>query len=288
MHTLTNIHVAWNLWKEHIPVNQIAKRCNIHRATAYRWTHRFKTCGLKRTIELHTIAHKRERKRLDPIIKIRIYTLRNKYKQCCGQKIQRYLQREYNQKVSLATIYRVLKMKYTLNYKYRERKAYGKVPKAQKPRDLIQADTVDFGEIYAYTFVDTYTREVEVILRPTLESSDGKYALVESMKKFKYVNILQTDGGPEFEKEFKSQVLVYSKTHRISRPYKKNEQSYIESFNRTLRKECLGWMKYRKEEREELQKRVNKYLEYYHNERLHIGLDYQTPKEYLTFLSHLT
>lgn len=288
MSTLTNIQVAWNFWKENIPPDQIAKRCNIHRATVYRWIKRFKTCGLRRTLELHRTAHKRKRKRLDPIIKSRIYKLRIKHKQCCGQKLQRYLEREYEHKVSLATIYRILGQKYHLRSKYKVAKAYGKVPKATKPRDVVQADTVDFGEVYAYTFVDTYTREVNVVLRPTLEAKDGRTALIETMIKFKKANILQTDGGSEFEKEFKQEVTKYAKTHRVSRPYKKNEQSYIESFNRTLRKECLGWMKYKKEEINKLQEKVNEYMRYYHNDRLHIGLDYQTPKEYLSFLSHLT
>lgn len=287
MSTLTKMEVGWNLWKENIPVDQIAMRCGIDRATAYRWVKRFRTCGIRRTLELHKIAHKRKRKRLDPVIKLRIYNLRKKYKECCGQKIKRYLKREYGNEVSLATIYRVLNQKYKLRAKYRNAKAYGKVPKAIKARDVVQADTVDFGEIYAYTFVDTYTREVNVVLRPTLESTDGKEALIQTMGKFKKVNILQTDGGPEFEKEFKETVRNYAQTHRISRPYKKNEQSYIESFNRTLRKECLGWKKYRKVEMKYLQEKVNDYLRYYHNDRIHIGLDYQTPNEYLQLLSHL-
>ena len=95
-------------------------------------------------------------------------------------------------------------------------------------------------------------------------------------------------GDSEFEKEFILESKIYARQHRVSRPYKKNDQSYIESFNRTLRKECLGWMKYKKAEITKLQYKVDRYLEYYHNERLHIGLNYQTPKEYLQILSHLT
>jgi transposase InsO family protein len=287
MNTLTKIEVAWNLWKEKIKAEQIAQRCEVDRATVYRWIKRFKTCGIKRTLKLHKIAHTRPRKRLDPVIKRRILILREKHKQCCGQKIQRYLKREYGNEVSLSTIYRVLAEKYKLSSKYRKQKAYGKVPKASKAREVVQVDTVDFGEIFAYTFVDTYTREVNVVLRPTLEAIDGKEALIETMSRFKRVKILQTDGGSEFKAEFESTVPLYAKTHRISRPYKKNEQSYIESFNRTLRKECLGWNKYSRNQIEQLQKKVDNYLEYYHNERLHIGLDYQTPKEFLQFLSHL-
>lgn len=288
MSTLTNIHVAWNLWKENIPVNQIALRCNIHRATAYRWISRFRTCGLKRTLQLHKVAKKGKRKCLDPIVVRRIYELRNYHRQCCGQKIQKYLERKYGDKVSLSTIYRVLGRKYQLSAKYKKECTYGKAPKGRKPRDVIQVDTVDFGEIYAYTFVDTYTKEVEVIMRPTLESYDGKIALMHAMKRYKGTRLLQTDGGSEFEKDFKRSVSKYAKKHRVSRPYKKNEQSFIESFNRSLRKECLGWRKYTKEELLQTQKKVEEYLRYYHAERLHIGLNYLTPNQFTQLLSHLT
>ena len=288
MSTLTKIQVAWNLYQEEIPVDQIAIRCEVHRATIYRWIRRFRTCGLRRTLQLHKQAKTRRRKRLDPIIQKRIYALRVYHRQCCGQKIQRYLEREYGHQVSLATIYRVLAKKYRLSSKYRAKRAYGKVPKGTKPREVIQADTVDFGEIYAYTFVDTYTREAQVVLRPTLRSVDGKRALQIAMRSYKRTEILQSDGGPEFKEEFVQEAGRYAKRHRVSRPYKKNEQAFIESFNRSLRKECLGWMKYSNEDMEKLQGTVNEWLRYYHEERLHIGLGYMTPQEHLQNLSHLT
>ena len=53
--------------------------------------------------------------------------------------------------------------------------------------------------------------------------------------------LIQTDGGSEFKEAFAERVLAYCQRHRVARPYKKNEQAYIESFNRTVRKECLGW-----------------------------------------------
>jgi len=49
---------------------------------------------------------------------------------------------------------------------------------------------------------------------------------------------LQTDGGPEFKGSFAQRARAYCVRHRIARPYKKNEQAYIERFNRTLRKKC--------------------------------------------------
>ncbi|MFC1977783.1 hypothetical protein ACFLWS_05920 [Chloroflexota bacterium] len=54
------------------------------------------------------------------------------------------------------------------------------------------------------------------------------------------MNLLQADGGPEFKAEFKSKEHSFCSRHSTTRPYRKNEQSYIEGFNRTVRKEYLG------------------------------------------------
>ena len=45
--------------------------------------------------------------------------------------------------------------------------------------------------------------------------------------------------------EFALRALLFCDHHRIARPYKKNEPAHSESYNRTLRKECLGWSRYK-------------------------------------------
>jgi transposase InsO family protein len=81
------------------------------------------------------------------------------------------------------------------------------------------------------------------------------------------------DGEPEF----KSKLPLFCSRHRVARPYRKNEQSYIESFNRTVRKECLGWQNYRLKDLPECQKMVELFLERYHYHRPHMGLRMMTP-----------
>lgn len=78
-------------------------------------------------------------------------------------------------------------------------------------------------------------------------------------------------GGSEFEEDFKNHVFEYTNHHRVARPYKKNEQAYIESFNRTVRKECLGWIKYDPREIPEMKRYVEIFLDRYHYHRPHIG-----------------
>src|SRR4030065_343218 len=73
-----------------------------------------------------------------------------------------------------------------------------------------------------------------------------------------------TDGGPEFKAYFLTGLPAYCDRHRIARPYRKNEQSYIESFNRTVRKECLGWNKYRLRDLKESTHMGESFLQKYH------------------------
>lgn len=285
MKTIAQIEVAWHLWKEKIRPNQIASRTNKNRATIYRWIKKFNQIGLRRTIKWHDSCKKGKRhKRISVEVKIKILNTRNKYKQCCGVKLKYYLNKDYGINVSVATIYRVLRSTYKLSRKYKQRK-YGEAPKGKFARDVIQADTVDFGDIYAFTYIDTYTREAHVDLEFGLEAEDGYASLTSAQKIFNRTRLLQNDGGPEFEGVFVKNISTFADEHRVSRPYKKNEQSFIESFNRTLRKECLGWRKYTKKEFPKMKKLVNNFLVYYNNVRPHLGLGMKTPNE-ISVLSH--
>jgi len=163
--------------------------------------------------------------------------------------------------------------------KWRKNQKRGAVPTALRARAVIQMDTVAFGHLFAFTGIDIYTKEAEVMLRPTLTSDDGAAFLQTAMsQRFTgHVEVLQTDGGPEFKGAFAQQALDYCDRHRIARPYKKNEQAYIESFNRTLRKECLGWGTYRAQDLVRLIPEVHTFLERYHYHRPHMGFSPMRP-----------
>lgn len=173
----------------------------------------------------------------------------------------------------------MLKEKYQLRSKWQKNQKRGPVPSAKAPREVIQIDSVDFGGVFAFTAIDIFTRESDVLLRPSLEALDGQAFLHHSMpRRFDgFVEIIQTDGGKEFKKEFETDISKYCNLHRVARPYKKNEQSYIESFNRSLRKECLGWIKYQESEIPGLTRNIGDWLRYYHYVRPHISLGMRLP-----------
>ena len=279
---MTKIILAYELLEKDVSKSHIAKYLSVSRRTIIRWSQAIEKHGsLDAFLEHYNQAKKgsRQKRKTDAILKRRIWALREKHHQCCGQKIRYFLKKEYDQQVSVTTIYKVLSEKYQLRSKWQKNKPRGTVPKAESARQVIQMDTVLFGSVFAFTAVDIYSKECDVLLRPALGALDGKAFLEHCMpRRFNgFSKLIQTDGGSEFKAEFQETVGHYSDRHRVARPYKKNEQSYIESFNRSLRKECLGWSKYQASEIPELTILVEEWLRYYHYERPHISLGMKPP-----------
>jgi transposase InsO family protein len=77
----------------------------------------------------------------------------------------------------------------------------------------------------------------------------------------------------------------YADRHRIARPYKKNEQAFIECFNGTLRREEFGRTPFEAPDAGLAQQRADTYLAYYHNKWPHLALDTITPARFAE--SHL-
>lgn len=279
---ISKIVLAWDLLEQGVPKGRVADYVGVHRRTIIRWHQSIEECGdIECFLDQYLSAKKgsRLKRKLDPVLKRRIWDIREQKRGCCGQKIQYFLKEDHATNVSVTTIYKVLSEKYQLKSKWKKNKARGPVPRANNPRQVIQMDSVDFGEIYAFNSVDIYSREADVVLRPSLTSNDGYSSCKQSMhRRFNgHSKLIQTDGGPEYKDEFKKNILNFTNRHRIAAAYKKNEQSYIESFNRSLRKECLGWSKYKTNQIPKLTTEVNNWLVYYHYTRPHIGLGMRPP-----------
>ena len=223
MKSIPLIEFAWELHKTGQSVDTIAPKVDKNRATVFRWFSGIRLKGIRKFLRDYEKAKKgrRQKRKTDPVIKIRIYAIREQYRQCCGEKIQYWLKKDYGIRISLSTIYRVLGEKYQLRPKYREKnQKRGPVPAAVNPREVIQYDTVDFGRLYAFTSVDIFTREASVVMEAGLEAKNGARALVKQMKYFKFVDLMQRDGGSEFEKEWTTSAQKFCHTIRTSRPYK--------------------------------------------------------------------
>lgn len=286
--SVTRIRICWSLYQNGISPEAIPTQVGKNRATIYRWIKGIQLKGINKFIRDYQQAKKgrRQPRKTDVLTKLHIYTIREERRKCCGEKIQYFLEKEYGERVSVSTIYRVLNEKYQLRSKWKKYCQRGHVRKGEKPRESIQTDTVDFGQVFAFTAIDTYTKEASVILKPVLDAQAGKEALEEQLQFFGRIEHIQRDGGPEFKKEWQQYAQTKIQSIRTARPYKKNEQAFIERFNGILRKECLGHLKYKPEEIPELQRRVSEFLWYYHTERPHLSLGMFTPQQFA--MSHLT
>ena len=275
MEKLTQITLAWELFEQGVPKAHIAKHLGRNRETIITWIQAVQEHGLAAFLERHPQANRRPRpaRRVATRTKQLVWAIREREQGCCGQKIAYFLDKEHGLKLSVPKIYEILAEKYTLRSKWQKNTRRGDAPEADAPRQVVQMDTIHFGRVFAFTAVDIHSREADVLLRPSLLAADGEAFLRFALpRRFGgHVGTIQTDGGSEFEAEFKAAAPQFCDRHRVARPYKKNEQSFIESFNRTVRKECLGWSKFVPEEIAALTPAVEAFLDRYHYHRPHLA-----------------
>lgn len=285
--SVTAIHVTWQLVQSGVSPEEIPEKVKKHRATVYRWICGIRRHGINEFIRRFRSAKKGHRHRkTESVTKARVYATREKYRNCCGEKVRYFLLKQYDESPSVSTIYRILGEKYELRSKWKKNMKRGSVLRGTKPREAIQFDTVDFGDVFAFTSIDTFTKEPCVILKAKLDSKAGAEALKEQIEYFGHIDGAQRDGGPEFKGDWEALARQHAGRVRTARPYKKNEQAFIERFNGILRKECLGYGPYRPDQIPELQKQLDEFMQYYLFERPHLSLNMQTPNEFT--MSHLT
>ncbi len=281
MNRYSMFELAWELYLAGLNPAAIGQRVNRDRATVYRWIAQIKILGIREFIRKKKESKRRRQKRkLMGLIPAKIRGIRRETG-WCGQKIAKELLENHRIKISVPTIYRVLKQDFELGAASKPHQFRGEAPKANQPREVIQHDTVNFGELYAHTSIDVFTKEPAVIIVDNLESETGVDAFHRQKSFYGSANLHQTDEGSEFKGNYQASVEKTGSLHRFARPYRKNDQAFIENFNRSLRKECLGWGKYKKEEKADVQKMVDEYLQRFINRRWHMGLpNMMTPAQF--------
>jgi len=206
----------------------------------------------------------------------------------CGQVVYRELKKR-GVMVSLSSVQRTLSRCALLKKRSPWKRPHDATPRPQPTHAgaLLQADTVhillpDGTRLYVYTLIDVYSRwayaEVSTKLRAYM--SAAFIARAQKRAPFRFA-MVQTDHGPEFSTRFTHILLRNSVAHRHSRVRQCNDNAHVERFNRTLQDECLNRTTH---SLTDFRKALKQYLPYYNGKRMHMGINYKTPKEMLQVL----
>jgi putative transposase len=120
--------------------------------------------------------------------------------------------------------------------------------------------------------------EIHSHIRPGLAA--GVVLRAQSNFDFKF-NLVQADNGPEYSRYFEEVLRRRSIPTRHSRLHRPNDNAHIERFNRTIQEECLGRYLDFRVTNQQIQAKLNNYLEFYNTKRVHLSLQYRTPNQML-------
>jgi len=300
------------LVREKVPLQVVANRCGVHRATIWRWKQKW--LRLNQNVELANryrpqrplgsqfrftactwnIPTQVSRPRTSPHavaahIVTRVLELRAELKRC-AEVIWHHMVHKDHLAISLSSVRRILKRNYCFagSRKKRVRPDNPRRPLVTKPGELVQTDTIHYicpltkRRRYVYTVIDLYTRMAHAEVHARILPGLAAKAVLHASDQFGFAfQLVQADNGPEFGRYFAQLLNRNGTALRHSRLGRPNDNAHIERFNRTVQDECLGRYLTYKLSNKSVQAKLTKYLAYYNFERVHLGLQLKTPVEML-------
>lgn len=300
------------LIREGLPLQVVANRCGVHRSTVWRW--KCKWLELNKNVQLdnpnrpsrvfsfkhklhacqwlistassrpHTCAHA-----IGDEIVARVMEIRHRLKRC-AEVVWHHLTSQDGIRVSLSSVRRILKRNHAFDgaRKHRLRPDNPRRPEPTYPGELVQTDTIHYicplskRRRYVYTVIDLYSRmayaEVHCRILPGLAAR----VVLHASNQFGFdFAMVQADNGPEFSRYFEGQLQKKGVRTRHSRLGRPNDNAHIERFNRTIQEECLGSRISSSVDSATLQKKINRYIEFYNTKRVHLGIQLQIPSQML-------
>lgn len=261
---------------------EVARHFGFNQSTVIRWSQRYKEEYLNQRAHLETRSsrphhhpHELSQDVIDAIVEERLRHNR------CAEVVYRELC-EKGIRVSLSSVKRTLKREELIKPKSPWKRYRPHIPRplALFPGALVQLDTIHFvrddeTRYYVYTLIDLYSRFAYAEYTERFSQANSlKFVLrAEKVAGFKF-KMAQTDNGPEFGRWFNDELGYKGIALRHSRVRKPNDNAHIERFNRTIQDECEKmWIE------KGLERRINAYLNYYNNERRHLGIELKTPSQ---------
>jgi transposase InsO family protein len=264
-------------------IRRVAKHLGWNPSTVSRWCRNPLATGWSllptKSSRPKTSPNALKKEIVEAIIKKRIGRRR------CGQVIHQELARE-GVTVSLPSVQRTLGRLGFLKKRSPWKRPHDATPRPEALYSgaLVQIDTIHImlpnGErLYIYTLIDLYSRfaYAEVAEKISAQASVDFVCRAKKVASFRF-EMIQSDHGPEFSTWFTHGLRTRKIAHRHSRVRQSNDNAHVERFNRTIQEECLD---HTANTFKNFQIEIPKYLKYYNTERLHMGINYQTPQEVL-------
>lgn len=293
-----------------ICVQTVANKCGVHRTTIWRWKRKWQLLNQhiqkenfnrptrQKTTRLYgyswSIATKPSRPHFHPwtipedivqaVLQVRA-TLRR-----CAEVVWHYVTTVLGLVVSLSSVRRILRRHHCFDgaRKPRVRQDNPRRPHVTKPGELVQTDTVHHVDpssgrrMYVYTVIDLYTRLAYAMVASRILPGLAAQAVLEAREQWGFpLLMVQADNGPEYGRYFEQQMRSNGIAVRHSRLGRPNDNAHIERFNRTIQQECIGSYWRRSVPLRRQQERLDVYLAYYNNQRVHLGIQMRTPMEML-------
>ena len=296
------------LVEQSLPFQNVANRCGVHRSTIWRWKQKwhvlnknvqltndnrpkrpvgsvFRFAALTWNIPTMSSAPHTSPHALGELLVRRILELRRTLNRC-AEVIWHHLNTIDGIIVSLSSVHRTLRRhhQYDGARKNRIRPDNPRRPHPTHPGELVQTDTIHYicpityKRRYVYTVIDLYSRMTYAEMRDSIRPGIAADVVLRAQELWGFsVAMIQADNGPEYSRYFEERMKKNRIAVRHSRLGRPNDNAHIERFNRTIQEECLGSRLSYRTKTDEAQTKINKYIEFYNGERVHLGLELQTP-----------
>ena len=266
-------------------IRKTARHLGFHHTTVMRWLKKAPRDTRQLIIPTKSSRPHSHPHELSQDIVSKIVELRLKRNRCSEVVHQEMIDLGYM--VSLSSVKRTLERNCLINKRspWKRYHPYQERPKAFKPGDLVEIDTIHIGphkpnRLYIYTILDVFSWWAWADVCFKINPGHSIKFVQNVLRKAPFqLKTLQSDHGQEFSSYFTEHIQLKDITHRHIRVRKPNDNGHLERFNRTIQEECLKLVP----ERFNTYKReIPKYLNYYNNERLHLGLNFKTPSQMVT------
>ena len=288
----------------------VANKCGVHRSTVWRWKQRWnilnqhiqkentnrptrvKTVHLHgyrwsvptRSSKPHGCAHAISDEIVACVLAVRAELRR------CAEVVWHHLTYILGVSVSLSSVRRILRRHHCFDgaRKNRIRPDNPRRPHPAQPGELVQTDTihhVDPGSgrrMYIYTVIDLYSRMTHAVVATKCLPGLAAQAVLSARRAWGFeISMVQADNGPEYGRYFEERMRVSGIQTRHSRLQRPNDNAHIERFNRTIQTECIGYYWRRSVPLPRQQAKIDVYIRYYNEKRVHLGIQMRTPAEML-------